>query len=771
MRKVLYLLTALVAFGQIAKAQTYYPVTHTTGVQTVGGVDVTVTKTGNALSVGDICGPNTSPYFIGQSTSSGYNYSFNKPVTHVRMFFAKMHLQDEIVFTINGNHYNVQPSDLSNFSGTCGLQNTQTINANDNLTMTNAQGVDGGVQVDIQVSPAFMNTISVYNQVNGTNPDGAAYSFFIAVDSCEQRFEASFDEPLCRTRDLQFHAYEWPGATYEWSTNSGGWTSNVREPVRPNAQLTWNGEYYVKVTRGVCTYYDTLNVFIDNIPGVTGITQKGPVCPGFADTLIMSGTGLGGGGTYNFVHPNGTLYTYVGNRHGIPAVGVADTGNWMVFTESINGCVSDTTLFKFVVYKGVDAFFTVDTGVGCGTDTAFLTNLTTSDTTFTNFWTFGDGGTSTSTDPIHAYSNQGTYNIKLIASTGFCKDSFDKTITIDHPIILDFSVDKDSICQGERIELTNNSTVTPGTTAKLWLWDFGTGDTSQSYEGDTFYTYQYQGEYIMKLIVIDFLGCTDTSEILIVVDSSGFIDFNISDDSICIGEAIDFNGTYNRYGNTGVTWTFGDGVVIPDSTHIRHVFEQAGSYNVRFDATYRICPDVTKSLPLFVGAYPIVDLGPDTTICLHGEPVWIEELNNTSNPNAKFVWNNPTRDATPGTYLRHPGVYSVTVEIDGCASSDSVEVKRNCYINIPNAFTPNGDGYNDYFLPRQLLSRNVTEFSMQIFNRWGQVVFETNSLNGRGWDGKMNDEFQPNGVYIYLINVSFGNNTTERYQGNVTLMR
>jgi len=60
---------------------------------------------------------------------------------------------------------------------------------------------------------------------------------------------------------------------------------------------------------------------------------------------------------------------------------------------------------------------------------------------------------------------------------------------------------------------------------------------------------------------------------------------------------------------------------------------------------------------------------------------------------------------------------------------------------------------------------------MMIFDRWGKQVYETTNLNGRGWDGKFNGEFQPMGVYVYTIEVIFANKTNERYQGNVTLLR
>src|SRR5690606_11924070 len=140
-----------------------------------------------------------------------------------------------------------------------------------------------------------------------------------------------------------------------------------------------------------------------------------------------------------------------------------------------------------------------------------------------------------------------------------------------------------------------------------------------------------------------------------------------------------------------------------------------------------------------------------------------------------WMWS--TGDTTSYIVVRHPGVYSASVSKEGCYTTDSVEIFKDCYIDIPNSFTPNNDGENDYFLPRQLLSKSVTKFKMQIFNRWGQKVFETDKTDGRGWDGKFNNTDQPLGVYVYIIEVEMSPegvdhyHGVEKYQGNVTLIR
>ena len=78
---------------------------------------------------------------------------------------------------------------------------------------------------------------------------------------------------------------------------------------------------------------------------------------------------------------------------------------------------------------------------------------------------------------------------------------------------------------------------------------------------------------------------------------------------------------------------------------------------------------------------------------------------------------------------------------------------------------------NDYFFPRQLLTSGLTSFNMNIYNRWGQLVFTSNSLDGRGWDGRFNGSEQPQGVFVYIIDVTFKDGQKEHHQGNVTLLR
>jgi gliding motility-associated-like protein len=98
----------------------------------------------------------------------------------------------------------------------------------------------------------------------------------------------------------------------------------------------------------------------------------------------------------------------------------------------------------------------------------------------------------------------------------------------------------------------------------------------------------------------------------------------------------------------------------------------------------------------------------------------------------------------------------------------SVLVKVGNLIFIPNSFTPDEDNLNDVFTPK---GTGISEFSMLIYNRWGELIFETNDID-IGWDGTdYKRQVVPNGVYLYKIDYRFFTGERETKTGSVTLIR
>ena len=114
--------------------------------------------------------------------------------------------------------------------------------------------------------------------------------------------------------------------------------------------------------------------------------------------------------------------------------------------------------------------------------------------------------------------------------------------------------------------------------------------------------------------------------------------------------------------------------------------------------------------------------------------------------------------------------YYVTVtNAAGCSIIDSVyiEVDPSSNIYVPNIFSPNEDGANDIYFIR---GKGVKQFNLAIYNRWGQLVFESDDIE-KGWDGTKEGTMMNQGVFVYKLNVIMHDGSTIKQTGNITLVR
>lgn len=416
----------------------------------------------------------------------------------------------------------------------------------------------------------------------------------------------------------------------------------------------------------------------------------------------------------------------------------------------------------------VAAFDTV-IHLGCEGDTVFFTNLSTPTSTLAPLffrWYFGDGGTDTSRNPMHVYYHTGTapYTIKLIITNTHCVDSVMASIVLPEKVNANFYSNAGAyICQGTQVNFRDTSTGIGLT----WLWNFGDGATSTG--KDPSHIYPNTGTYVVTLISTDNVPCKDTISQTVIVDSTSEVSLFASDTVLCRGNAVTFLGTYTDIGLTGVTWNFGDGTGYTNANPIQHSFDVSGNITVTMTVTYRACATVTTTRNLRIYENPNIYIGPDTAMCPGATAIEVKDLTNGPSSGVTWLWS--TGETTSAIWVDKPGYYSATVTKDGCIGSDTMWVANDCYMNFPNIFTPNGDGVNDYFFPRSILSRGLTSFSMSIYNRWGQLIYETKNTEGLGWDGKFNNEAQPQGVFVYVIEATFKDGQKLHKQGNVTLIR
>jgi gliding motility-associated-like protein len=562
----------------------------------------------------------------------------------------------------------------------------------------------------------------------------------------------------------QFEAYtpvyvDTPAVGVLWFTSSSGSTGS---PVAPTVNTSVPGTYTFYANEnllGCQSQLAMVDIVVNPKPAPPVITT--------ADTTYCYGQSFV---PFTITGSNIVWYNDSGSAGftTAPVVNTTAPGLYTYYaTQTVLGCVSDSGSITVRVLPLLTAGFDTSIHFGCKEDTVYFTDTARGASSY--WWSFGDGVIDTAVSPRHIYTTQGSYTAKLITFSdgGYCQDSAIELLPLIHPIHSGFSVWPDTVCQGVPVVFADSSYGNAYGNAATYQWSFGNGATDTTFTPS--YTYSNSGVYHISLVVGNFVPCFDTAYATVVVDSLSPATFNMSDTVLCGSNNFSFSANYNPDGHTGLEWVFGDGDSIANVNPVTHSYSTAGVYLVTAENFNRVCPEVVAVHKVTVLPYPVINLGPDTSICPGGVPISIYDYLNASSANASWLWS--TGDTTPGIIVTSPGTYFVTVTVGGCQVSDTVVVNNNCYMDIPNAFTPNGDGVNDYFFPRQFLTRGLYSFSMVIYDRWGQELFSTTSIDGRGWDGKYNGVDQPEGVYVYVINATFIDGQKLYRHGNVTLLK
>lgn len=358
-----------------------------------------------------------------------------------------------------------------------------------------------------------------------------------------------------------------------------------------------------------------------------------------------------------------------------------------------------------------------------------------------------------------------TYSVKVGYKSNGCAVT-EKEIHIDYaPRGLDLLNTDTILCKGDTLKI---EAIGSEGYAYQWSPSIGVSDSL------TLEPYIIATESHTYILTAAHPKCDDTIQsFVLTVDTPYRPIFSIEPSEVCVGQPVYFYPT-SDVTSVGLNWTFFQQSRNETQTghEYQHAFDQAGFFPVTLQMAFRACPNTSYTDSVTVYPLPEVNLGTYSSICLHGAPVYLKNLREAPLKPYYNLWS--TGDTTEVLKVVHPGIYTLNVTTDpiGCTTTESIKITKDCYIDIPNAFSPNGDGYNDYFFPRRLLSEGVSRFKMQVFNRWGQVIFETTNPDGRGWDGRFNDKVQPMGVYVYKIEVEFGEDRREeQYEGNVTLIR
>ena len=378
-------------------------------------------------------------------------------------------------------------------------------------------------------------------------------------------------------------------------------------------------------------------------------------------------------------------------------------------------------------------------------------------------WNFGNGTVSSKQNPeIQTYLIKGIYRIGLlVTNSSGCTDSVSNKIEAYGVPTLVTTQDT-FICENRGINLMVKGAVT-------YQWSPSVG-LSCSNCANPFANPDSSLNYIVKGTSEH--GCTALDSTMIFVKHPFKINYSTRD-TLCITQSV----TLFAKGASTYIWTPSTGLNNPRSATPIAQPDISTNYKVVGTDDKKCFKD---SGFIFVKVYPIplVNAGTDATINV-GQSY--DLLPKISADVTEVLWS-PTsgvfRNSYPGITIKpiENTEYTVVVKnAGGCTAQDKINVFVICNganIFVPNTFSPNGDGANDIFYPRGTGLFKIQ--NLQIFNRWGQMIFEKNDFNANdinaGWNGTFKGVKLSPDVFVYTMNVICDNNSILTYKGNITLI-
>lgn len=406
------------------------------------------------------------------------------------------------------------------------------------------------------------------------------------------------------------------------------------------------------------------------------------------------------------------------------------------------------------------------------TDTNYITSF---------YWTFE---TTTGVDTLYEweptlnFAESRNYRGQLILEgADGCEDVANILIAVNKSLEADFTYSYDTCVAGAvrflDLSLSDEIPITS------WTWNFGNGLTAN--HDEPVYRFDAPGDYAVQLKVKDEIGCQDSLETIIswmpapailIVDPSSFAGCSPLEIMLTnLSTPIDTN--YQTH------WDFGDG---NESTDIspQHIYTTPGTYTISLSVTSPLGCQIDTVYQNWIQV--------DTTVVAQFEYLpevldastrEIELFSQSSRAvNQSWLINGIvySNDENPVYRIIDTGALNIQLfawDQHECIDSTSQKLEKNSPASyfLPNAFTPNGDGQNDIFIGVGTIE-NIRSLQLQIFDRWGQLVFATTDPR-IGWNGRHQNAGNPlsGGIYTYQGVVSFTNGESVYLKGNLVLIR
>jgi gliding motility-associated-like protein len=402
----------------------------------------------------------------------------------------------------------------------------------------------------------------------------------------------------------------------------------------------------------------------------------------------------------------------------------------------------------------------------CVSKTATLNSFTSGGTApYTYSWM--PGSLNTPTVQVSPSSTT-VYSLNVFDSKGCTLSSQLHTVTVAAPLTVSVSAQNAGICPGTTAQITPSVSGGDGNYTYLWLPGNITAP-SIFISNISIPTYSF--------IVSDGCGSpTFTKVINLQVFPITVPSFSADTTYGCEPLCVQFKNT--TPGSTNHIWNFGDKPYEQNMENPFYCYNSSGSYPVKLTLTDANGCKFNNTIPNYINVLakprPNFITRPEVLTDDMGEGTL---LNSSANSNSVYWFiNNNYYGNTSNINVTFKEADCFLVKLiatnnSGCYDSllRNVCVKTGFNFYMPNTFSPNNNGVNDVLLPfgRSWLSEN---YSFKIFNRWGQLVFQTKTIS-EGWDGKSKGDLCPNDTYFYIVQITDFYDTHHEFKGHITLLR
>jgi gliding motility-associated-like protein len=403
-------------------------------------------------------------------------------------------------------------------------------------------------------------------------------------------------------------------------------------------------------------------------------------------------------------------------------------------------------------------------------------------------WHFDDGSPDTITaapakSVTHTFNTLGVFHVRLISVDSMsCNISDTSYVNIrvrSDRADVSFTSLKLPPCDSLKYQFNNTSVAPAGKPfrSQSFQWDFGDGTIIISNQTAITHSYPAAGTYNIALRLIDTAYCNypDSAVQQLRLAANVKAQFE-TPPSGCAPYTAVFTNT--SLAGQQFFWDFGDGGTSVDENPT-HVYSSTGTYIIRLIAVDSSTCNITDSTKktIVVSDKPTANFNYSPQPPKENTPI---AFTNFSTGAILYKWMFGDGDtlvtANKDTVIAHiynaTGTYNaclVAYNSFGCTDTACQPVQAIIIplVDVPNAFTPNGDGVNDFVTVKGF---GIQKMDWRIFNRWGAPVFRTGNIT-QGWDGRYKGALQPQEVYVYVLDITFTDGTKYRKKGDITLLR